>query len=72
MLGGHLCLSNIETLFLSPSNPLGNKISSYKALLHQPLLTERVAQRLVLLSLYDIGLKTLKAVKSLAIGDLLT
>ena len=33
-------------------------------LLHQPLLTGRIAQWLVLLSQYDIGLRTPKAVKS--------
>ena len=42
-----------------------------KALLHQPLLIGRIAQWLVLLSQYDIGLMTLKAVKSQAIVDLL-
>ena len=42
-----------------------------KALLHQPLLTGRIAQWLVLLSQYDIGLRTLKAVKSQAIANLL-
>ena len=42
-----------------------------KALLHQPLLTGRIAQWLVLLSQYDIGIKTPKAVKSQAIADLL-
>ena len=31
MLSGHLCLSKIEMLFLSPSDPLDNKISSYKS-----------------------------------------
>ena len=42
-----------------------------KALLHQPLLTGRVAQWLILLSQYDIGLRTPKVVKSQAIADLL-
>ena len=42
-----------------------------KALFHQPLLTKRVAQWLVLLSQYDIGLKTPKTVKSQAIANLL-
>ena len=42
-----------------------------KALLHQPLLTRRIAQWLVLLSQYDIGFRTPKAVKSQAIADLL-
>ena len=42
-----------------------------KALLHQPLLTGRTAQWLVLLSQYDIGIRTPKAVKSQAIADLL-
>ena len=42
-----------------------------KALLYQPLLTGRIAQWLVLLSQYDIGLRTPKAVKSQAIVDLL-
>ena len=47
------------------------KSHSLKALLHQPLMTGRIAQWLVLLSQYDIGLKTSKAVKSQAIADLL-
>ena len=42
-----------------------------KALLHQPLITGRIAQWLVLLSQYDIGLRTPKAVESQAITDLL-
>ena len=42
-----------------------------KALLHQPLLTGRITQWLVLLSQYDIGLRTPKTVKSHAIADLL-
>ena len=42
-----------------------------KVLLHQPLLTGRIAKWLVLLSQYDIGLRTLKTVKSQAIADLL-
>ena len=42
-----------------------------KTLLHQPLLTRRIAQWLVLLSQYDIGLRTPKTVKSQAIADLL-
>ena len=42
-----------------------------KALLHQPLLTGRVAQWLVMLSQYDKGLRTPKAVKSQAITHLL-
>ena len=42
-----------------------------KALLHQPFLTGRIAQWLILFSQYDIGLKTPKAVKSQAIADLL-
>ena len=42
-----------------------------KALLHQPLLTGRVAQWLVMLSQYDKGLRTPKAIKSQAITHLL-
>ena len=42
-----------------------------KALLHQPLLTGRVAHWLVLLSQYDISLRTPKAVRSKAITNLL-
>ena len=42
-----------------------------KALLHQPLITGRIALWLVLLSQYDISLRTPKAVKSQAIADLL-
>ena len=42
-----------------------------KALLRKPLLTGRIAQWLVLLSQYDIGIRTPKVVKSQAIADLL-
>ena len=42
-----------------------------KALLHQPFLTGRIAQWLVLLSQYDIGIITPKAIKSQTIADLL-
>ena len=42
-----------------------------KALLHQPLLTRRVAQWLVLFSQHDIGLRTPKVVKSQSIANLL-
>ena len=42
-----------------------------KALIHQPFLIRRIAQWLVLLSQYDIGLRTSKAVKIQAIADLL-
>lgn len=31
VLSGHLCLSKVEALFLSPLDPLGNKVSSYKS-----------------------------------------
>ena len=50
---------------------LVTKAHPIKALLHQPLLTGRIAQWLVLLSQYDIGLRTPKAVKSQAIANLL-
>ena len=50
---------------------LMTKAHPIKALLHQPLLTGRIAQWLVLLSQYDIGLRTSKAVKSQAIANLL-
>ena len=53
-----------QILLVKKSHPI-------KALLHQPLLTGRIAQWLVLLSQYDIGLRTLKAVKSQAIAILL-
>ena len=54
-----------QILSVTKSHPI-------KALLHQPLLTGRIGQWLVLLSQYDIGLKIPKAVKSQAIADLLT
>ena len=56
--------STHQILLVTKSYPI-------KALLHQPLLTKRVAQWLVLLSQYDIGLRTPKAVRSQAIADLL-
>ena len=71
MLSGHLYLSKVKVLFLNSSNPLVTKSYPIKALLHQPLLTRRVAQWLVLLSQYDIGLRTPKVVRSQAISDLL-
>ena len=53
-----------QILLVTKSHPI-------KALIHQPLLTRRIAQWLVLLSQYDIGFRTLKVVKSQAIADLL-
>ena len=50
---------------------LVNKSHLIKALLHQALLTGKIAQWLVLLSQYDLGLRTPKAIKSQAIVDLL-
>ena len=50
---------------------LVTKFHPIKALLHQPLLTGRIAQWLILLSQYDVGLRTPKAVKSQAIANLL-
>ena len=56
--------SSHQILLVTKSHPI-------KALLYQPLLTGRIAQWLVLLSQYDIGLRTPKAVKSQAIANLL-
>ena len=53
-----------QILLVTKSHPI-------KALLHQSLLTGRIAQWLVLLSQYDIGIRTPKAVKSQAIANLL-
>ena len=53
-----------QILLVTKSHPI-------KALLHKPLLTGRIAQWLVLLSQYDIGIRTPKAIKSQAIADLL-
>ncbi|XP_050290240.1 uncharacterized protein LOC126728470 [Quercus robur] len=53
-----------QILLVTKSHPI-------KALLHQPLLTGRIAQWLVLLFQYDIGIRTPKVVKSQAIADLL-
>ena len=46
-----------QILLVTKSHPI-------KALLHQPILMGRIAQWLVLLSQYDIGLRTPKAVKN--------
>ena len=56
--------STHQILIVTKSHPI-------KALLHQPLLTKRIAQWLVLLSQYDIGLRTPKTVNSQAIANLL-
>ena len=53
-----------QILLVTKSHPI-------KTLLHQPLLTGRIAQWLVLLSQYDIGLRTPKTIKSQTIADLL-
>ena len=53
-----------QILLVTKSHPI-------KALLHQPFLTRRIAQWLVPLFQYDIGIITPKAVKSQAIVDLL-
>ena len=71
MSSGHLCIPKVETILLSPQDPLVTKSHPIKALLHQPLLTGRIAQWLVLFSQYDIGLRTPKSVNSQAIVDLL-
>ena len=49
--------STHQILLVTKSHPI-------KALLHQPILMGRIAQWLVLLSQYDIGLRTPKAVKN--------
>lgn len=46
-----------QILLMTKSHPI-------KTLLYQPLLAGRIAQWLVLLSQYDVGLRTPKAVKS--------
>ena len=61
----------LKRYFASHQILLVTKSHPIKALQHQPLLTGRIAQWLVLLSQYDIGLRTSKAVKSQAIADLL-
>ena len=61
----------LKRYFASHQILLVTKSHPIKALQHQPLLTGRIAQWLVLLSQYDIGIRTSKAVKSQAIADLL-
>ena len=61
----------LKQYFLAHQILLVTKSQPIKALLHQPLLTGRIAQWLCLLSQYDISLMTPKAVKSQAIADLL-
>ena len=56
--------SAYQILLVTKSHPI-------KAFLHQPLIIGRIAQWLVLLSQYDIGLKIPKAIKSQVIADLL-
>ena len=53
-----------QILLVTKSHPI-------KALLHQPFLTGMIAQWLVLLSQYDISLRSPKAIKSQAIANLL-
>jgi len=54
----------LKRYFLAHQILIVTKSYPIKALLHQPLLIKRVAQWLVLLSQYDIGLRTPKAIKS--------
>ena len=61
----------LKQYFSSHQILLVTKSHPKKELLHQPLLTGRVAQWLILLSQYNISLKTPKAIKSQAIADLL-
>jgi len=61
----------LKRYFLAHQILLVTKSHPIKALLHQPLLMGRIAQWLVLLSQYDIGLRTPKAIKSQAIANLL-
>ncbi|XP_075669909.1 uncharacterized protein LOC142639646 [Castanea sativa] len=61
----------LKWYFLAHRILLVTKSHPIRALLHQPLLIRRIAQWLVLLSQYDIGIKTLRVIKSQAIADLL-
>ena len=61
----------LKRYFLAHQILLVTKSHPIKALLHQPLITGRIAQWLVLISQYDIGLRTPKAIKSQATADLL-
>ena len=61
----------LKWYFLAHQILLVTKSHPIKALLHQPLLTGRIEQWLVLLSQYDIDLRTPKAVKNQVIVDLL-
>ena len=59
----------LKRYFLAHQILLVTKFHPIKALLHRPLLKGRIVQWLVLLSQYDIGIRTPKAVKSQAIAD---
>ena len=61
----------LKRYFLAHQILLVTKSHPIKALLHQTLLTGRIAQWLVLLSQYNIDIRTPKAIKSQAIADLL-
>ena len=54
----------LKRYFLAHQILLVTKSHPIKVFLHQPLLMKRIVQWLVLLSQYDIGLRTPKAVKS--------
>ena len=64
VFSGYLRIPKAKMVLLNPPNPPSDQVLSYKAFFHQLLLTRKIAQWLVLLSQYDIGLKTPRLLKA--------
>ena len=72
MFSGYLHIPKAKTILFSPPDPLSDQVSSHKSIPSLASHNGKNSQWLVLVSQYDIGLRTSKAIKSQAIAVLLT
>ena len=71
MFSGYLRILKAKAILLSPPDPLSDQVSSHKSTSSLASHNGKNSQWLVLVSQYDIGLRTFKVIKSQAIANLL-
>ena len=71
MFSGYLRIPKAKAILLSPPDPLSDQVSSHKSTPSLASHNGKNSQWLVLVSQYDIGLRTFKVIKSQAIENLL-
>ena len=71
MFSGYLRIPKAKAILLSPPDPLSDQVSSHKSTPSLASHNGKNSQWLVLVSQYDIGLRTFKVIKSQAIANLL-